>query len=77
MGALEIVMLVAELAPKVIAAGRSVMDLWNAAGGILKDAEASGTVDSDAAIRLRALVQAELDRLDQNTAEAMNTGTTP
>ena len=71
MSALAILQLVMELAPKLIAAGKSVMDLWNAAGGILKDAEANGgKVDADAFDRLRALVQVQLTKLHENAEEA-------
>ena len=73
MGILEIIALVMELAPKMIDAGKSVADLWQSAGGIIKDAEVTGKVDPDAEMRLRALVEAQLRILDQNTAEAMNT----
>lgn len=70
MGVLEIVALVAELAPKVIAAGSSVADLWRSAGAIITDAEKTGKVDEDAATRLRALVQVQLDKLHANATEA-------
>lgn len=71
MGPLAILGLVMELAPKLISAGKSVMDLWNAAGGILKDAEANGgKVDPDAFVRLQALVQVQLDKLHENAKEA-------
>lgn len=73
MGALEIVGLVMELAPKLINTGKSVMDLWNAAGGILKEAEGNnGKVDPDAFMRLQALVQVQLDKLHDNAKEASN-----
>jgi len=61
---------VAELAPKVIGAGKLVADLWRSAGGIIADAEKTGTVDADAALRLKALVDAQLVALDRNAAEA-------
>jgi len=70
MGILEIIALVAELAPKVINAGKSVADLWRAAGGIIADAEKTGTVDADAALRLKVLVDAQLAALDRNADEA-------
>lgn len=70
MGILEIVSLVAELAPKVIAAGSSVADLWRAAGGIISDAEKTGKVDPDAEARLQALVQIQLTKLRDNAKEA-------
>lgn len=67
---IEIIALVAELAPKMIDAGKSVADLWRAAGGIIADAEKTGKVDADAALRLKALVDAQLAALDRNAAEA-------
>lgn len=67
---MQIIALVAELAPKVIGAGRSVMDLWQSAGGILREAEKTGKVDADAAMRLKALVDAQLAALDRNAQEA-------
>jgi len=70
MGILEIIALVAELAPKVINAGKSVADLWRAAGGIIADAEKTGKVDADAALRLKVLVDAQLAALDRNADEA-------
>ncbi len=70
MGVIEIIALVAELAPKVIGAGKSVADLWRSAGGIIADAEKTGKVDADAAMRLKALVDAQLAALDRNADEA-------
>ena len=70
MGVIEIIALVAELAPKVIGAGKSVVDLWQSAGGVIADAEKTGRVDTDAALRLKALVDAKLAALDSNAAEA-------
>ena len=70
MGIIEIIALVAELAPKVIGAGKSVVDLWQSAGGIIADAEKTGKVDADAALRLKALVDAQLAALDRNAEEA-------
>jgi len=61
---------VAALAPKVIGAGKSVADLWRAAGGIIAAAEKTGKVDADAALRLKALVDAQLAALDRNADEA-------
>ncbi len=70
MGVIEIIALVAELAPKVIGAGKSVVDLWQSAGGIIVAAEKTGKVDADAALRLKALVDAQLAALDHNAEEA-------
>lgn len=70
MNIMGIIALVAELAPKVIAAGSSVADLWRAAGGIIGEAEKTGKVDADAEARLRALVQVQLDKLHENAKEA-------
>ena len=70
MSVIEIIALVAELAPKVVSAGRSVMDLWQCAGGIITAAEKTGKVDTDAALRLKALVDAQLAALDRNADEA-------
>ena len=71
MGILEIITLITTVAPKLIAAGKSVMDLWNAAGSILKDAETNnGKVDPEAFIALQALVQVQLDKLHENAKEA-------
>lgn len=70
MGIMEIIALVAELAPKVISAGASVTDLWRSAGAIISDAEKTGKVDADAEMRLRALVQVQLDKLHENAKEA-------
>ena len=70
MGVIEIIALVAELAPKVIGAGKSVVDLWQSAGGIIATAEKTGKVDADAALRLKALVDAQLAALDRNAEEA-------
>ena len=70
MGILEIIALVADLAPKIIAAGGAVADLWRAAGGIISEAESTGKVDHDAEMRLRALVQVQLDKLAENAKEA-------
>ena len=70
MGVIEIIALVAELAPKVIGAGKSVVDLWQSAGGIIAAAEKTGKVDADAASRLKALVDAQLAALDRNAEEA-------
>ena len=67
---IEIIALVAELAPKMIDAGKSVADLWRSAGGIIADAENTGKVDADAALRLKALVDAQLAALDRNADEA-------
>ena len=67
---IEIIALVAELAPKIIDAGKSVADLWRSAGGIITDAENTGKVDADAALRLKALVDAQLAALDRNADEA-------
>jgi len=61
---------VAELAPKVIGAGKSVVDLWQSAGGVIAAAEKTGKVDADAALRLKALVDAQLAALDRNAEEA-------
>jgi hypothetical protein len=70
MGILEIIALVAELAPKVIDAGKSVADLWRSAGAILAEAEKTGKVDPDAAMRLKALVDGQLAELRHNADEA-------
>ena len=70
MSVMQVIALVAELAPKVIAAGSSVADLWRAAGGIISDAEKTGKVDADAEVRLRALVQVQLTKLHENAKEA-------
>jgi len=70
MGVIEIIALVAELAPKVIGAGKSIVDLWQSAGGIIAAAEKTGKVDADAALRLKALVDAQLAALDRNAEEA-------
>jgi len=70
MGVIEIIALMAELAPKVIGAGKSVVDLWQSAGGIIAAAEKTGKVDADAALRLKALVDAQLAALDRNAEEA-------
>ena len=70
MSVIEIIAVVAELGPKVIGAGRSVMDLWQSAGGIITAAEKTGKVDADAALRLKALVDAQLAALDRNAEEA-------
>lgn len=70
MGIIEIVALVAELAPKVIGAGKSVADLWRSAGAIISDAEKTGKVDPDAAMRLKALVDGQLAELHRNAEEA-------
>ena len=70
MSVMEIIALVAELAPKVIGAGKSVVDLWQSAGGIIAAAEKTGKVDADAALRLKALVDAQLAALDRNAQEA-------
>ena len=67
---IEIIALVAELAPKIIDAGKSVADLWRSAGGIIADAENTGKVDADAALRLKALVDAQLAALDRNADDA-------
>ena len=67
---IEIIALVAELAPKMIDAGKSVADLWRSAGGIITDAENTGKVDADAALRLKALVDAQLAALDRNADDA-------
>lgn len=78
MGILSIIQLVFELAPKVIEAGGAIADLWRAAGGIIDDAERnSGKVDQDAEIRLRALVQVQLDKLAAYAEEARNTELDP
>jgi len=69
MGVIEIIALVAELAPKVIGAGKSVVDLWQSAGGIIAATEKTGKVDADAALRLKALVSAQLAALDRNAEE--------
>ena len=66
----EIIALVAELAPKVVSAGRSVTDLWQSAGGIIAAAEKTGKVDADVVLRLKALVDAQLAALDRNAEEA-------
>lgn len=71
MGILEIIALVAELAPKVATSFGAVADLYRTAAGILSDANANGgAVDPDAEMRLRAIVAAELKRLDDRAAEA-------
>ena len=67
---IEIIALVAELAPKIIDAGKSVADLWCSAGGIITAAENTGKVDADAALRLKALVDAQLAALDRNADDA-------
>jgi len=59
-------LLMAELAPKVIGAGKSVVDLWQSAGGIIADAEKARKVDTDAALRLKALVAAHSAALHRN-----------
>jgi hypothetical protein len=59
MGIIDIIALVAERAPKVIGAGRSVADLRQSAGGII----------ADVALRLKALVDAQLAALDRNGEE--------
>ena len=45
----QIIALMADLASKVIDAGKSVADLWCSVGGIIADAEKTGKVDADAA----------------------------
>jgi len=70
MGVIETIALVAELAPKVIGAGKSAVDLWQSAGGIIAAAEKTENVDADAARRLKALVDAQLAALDRNAEEA-------
>jgi hypothetical protein len=70
MSILEIIALVAELAPKVIDAGKSVADLWRSAGDILAEAEKTGKVDPDAIMRLKALVDGQLAELRRNADEA-------
>ena len=69
---LEIIALVAEVAPKVIGAGKSVLDIWNMAHAAITGAK-DGVVDPDAALRLRALVDASLAALDKNADEAKQT----
>lgn len=54
----------------MIGAGKSVVDLWQSAGGIIADAEKTGKVDADAALRLKTLVDALLAALDRNADEA-------
>lgn len=70
MGVIEIIALAAELAPKLVSAGKSVADLWQTAGSIIKTAESTGKVDEDAEMRLRALVDGQLAELHQHAAEA-------
>jgi len=70
MGVIEIIALVAELTPKVIGAGKSVIDLWQSAGSIIAAAERTGKIDADAALRLKALVDAQLAALDRNAEAA-------
>jgi hypothetical protein len=66
---LEIIALVANVAPKVIGAGKSIMDIWNMANAAITGAK-DGVVDPDAAARLHALVTAQLDALQRNADEA-------
>ena len=66
----DAIALVAEQAPKVIGAGKSVVNLWQSAGGIIAAAESTGKVDPGAALRLKSLVDAQLAALDRNAAEA-------
>jgi hypothetical protein len=77
MSILSIITLIAELAPKVIAAGGAVADLLRTASGIVEEAERTGKVDADAEMRLRALVQVQLDKLAAYAAEARNTELDP
>lgn len=77
MSILSIIALVAEIAPKLIAAGGAVADLWRAAGGIIDEAERTGKVDADAEMRLRTLVQVQMDRLAVYAEEARNTELDP
>ena len=60
MGVIEIIALLAELAPKMIDGGKSVADLWRSARGISADAEKTWKVDADAVMRLKALVNTQL-----------------
>lgn len=62
--------LVAELAPKVIDAGKSMADLWRSAGGTIADAEKTGKVDAEAATPLIALVDARLAALHLHAEDA-------
>lgn len=70
MGIIEIIAPVAERVSEVIGAGKSVANIWRLAGGFIADAEKTGKVDADAAVRLKALVDAQLAALDRNADEA-------
>ena len=47
---IEIIALVAELAPKVIGARKYVVDLWQSAAGIIADAEKTGALQKFVAV---------------------------
>lgn len=67
---IETVALTAEWAPPVIVACKSVVDLGQSVGSIIADAEKTGNVAADAAMRLKAWVDAQLAALDRNAAAA-------
>jgi len=58
------------LIPEPIGADKSVIALGQSAGGIIAAAEKTGKVDVDAALRLKAPVDAQLAALNRNAEEA-------
>ncbi len=70
MGVLEILALLTNVVPKLIAAGQSVLAVWNAAQDALGTATPDGQVDPAAAAKVKALVDAQLAELDKNAREA-------
>ena len=71
MGIIEIIALVAESSPKEIGAGKSVVDLWQSAGGIIAAAEKTGKMEPMlSAATPRRRLDAWLAALDRNADEA-------
>jgi hypothetical protein len=70
MGILEILSILTNVVPKLIAAGQSVYAVWDAARDALGTATPDGQVDPDAAAKVKALVDAQLAELSRNAREA-------
>jgi len=65
-----IIALVLDLAPKLIGAGKSIKEIWDAAGEAIGGAGPDGSVDEEAAAKVRAMVEEQLAELRRNAEEA-------
>jgi hypothetical protein len=70
MSVIAVLGLLVDVVPKIIAAGKNITDVWNAAHEAISGAQPDGTIDAAAMQKVRDLVKAQLTELDSYAAEA-------